>query len=96
MSTIDRRKAFDAVLGVLLANFPRQKEGQMWKDWKKCERYLPHALFLRRRFEVGEEFEGQKSIGLAKLLTACTWYRPKQSFLCVLFFFFFLQICMSY
>lgn len=77
MSPHDRRNAFDAVLGLLLAHFPREKEGQMWKDWKKCERYLPHALFLRRRFEIGEEFQGHKSIRLANLLTACTWYDAK-------------------
>lgn len=71
MPVSDRRKSFDAVLGLLLDNFPKETEGQMWKEWQKCERYLPHVFFLCRRFE--EEFQGQKSIGLASLLSTCTW-----------------------
>lgn len=71
MSKDDRQKAFDAVLTVLSKNFPKGTAGQMWKDWPKCERYLPHAIFLCRRFE--KDFRGQKSIRFASLVSDVTW-----------------------
>lgn len=71
MSKDDRAKAFDAVLSVLSNSFPKGTGGQMWKDWQKCERYLPHAVFLCRRFE--KDFRGQKSIRVAGLVSSVTW-----------------------
>ncbi|KAK4207970.1 hypothetical protein QBC37DRAFT_454147, partial [Rhypophila decipiens] len=46
MSKQDRQNAFDAVLTVLRHSFPRGAGGQMWKEWHKCERYLPHVVYL--------------------------------------------------
>jgi len=71
MSKDERKKGFEAVLKVLSQSFPTGAEGQMWKDWHKCERYLPHALFLFRRFE--KDFRGQKSIQFASLVSSVTW-----------------------
>ncbi|KAG9254382.1 uncharacterized protein F5Z01DRAFT_687070 [Emericellopsis atlantica] len=71
MSKDERQKGFDAVLTVLSRNFPTGTGGQMWKGWHKCERYLPHALFLFRRFE--KDFRGQKSIRFANLVSSVTW-----------------------
>jgi hypothetical protein len=67
MSELERCRAFDAVLTLLVHQFPRESEGQpMWNDWERCGSYLPHVLFLCKRF--------QQTLSAGPSLSTCTWY----------------------
>ncbi|KAI0400853.1 TPR-like protein [Xylaria palmicola] len=65
---------FNQVLSLLNREFPREIEGKpVWSEWDRCNSYLPHVLFIRRKWQ--ELFKNdQKNAELANLLTSCTWY----------------------
>jgi hypothetical protein len=73
MDQHDKKQSFHAVLELFARNFPRETNGRpMWQNWAQCDRYLPHVLFLWRRFQAEFPRE-QKCAALAELLGACTW-----------------------
>lgn len=73
MNEQQRLSSFNAVLGLLVRKFPKETNGRpMWQNWPRCERLLPHVLFLLDRFR--DHFpEGHKCAQLAELLGPCTW-----------------------
>ncbi|KAK8062353.1 hypothetical protein PG997_014450 [Apiospora hydei] len=74
MEDADKVELFGQVVSLLDRSFPREVEGKpTWSEWSRCNTYLPHVLFLRRRWEELSQ-EGQKNANFASLLGACTWY----------------------
>lgn len=76
MAKNDQIDLFNQVLSLLNQGFPREIEGKpVWSEWDRCNSYLPHVLFIRRKWQ--ELFKNdQKNAELAELLSACTWYVP--------------------
>jgi hypothetical protein len=71
LTTAERDQSLDLVVDVFLSSFPLSGFSRnSWKEWKTCERYLPHVVFLGDRFLAAR---GPKSEKIAELLSRCTW-----------------------
>ncbi|KAG0647439.1 hypothetical protein D0Z07_6667 [Hyphodiscus hymeniophilus] len=76
--------SFDTATRLVFEQFPdRKEEESLFNRWNICQDYIPHGVFLSRKFTDYSASGKLKGSGtLAKLLSNCAWHVSSRSQIC--------------
>jgi hypothetical protein len=71
----DLQESFDIASRLVYEQFPKQRmSGSLFKEWNVCQEYIPHGVYLSKKFsDYAASGSLKASDAFVKLLSNCAW-----------------------